>query len=386
MISNGTDKLLSQRLYRKNQIDEIPWSLNHYLANYVAPLMQNGTLPYFANIKSEVAVLQVNDILMPLTVNNSEYDNCYVCSPYTTYVSYLLEELKHIHQPILRFLLTKFIKLKGKIFKLTHINKIVYINNWMLSTNLYENKIEKYIPQLTDFILQNFNSHAISFRSLNHFTNKGILESCRKRGFLAIPSRIVYISDCRSKECFRTRDLKQDLRDLKKTNYIQVSHDGITKEDYARIVDLYNMLYIDKYSDKNVQFTIEFIELCHQNNLLMMRGLRDTNGVLVGIIGSFVRDGVLTTPLLGYDLFLPQDTGLYRLLSAMIQLLASENDAICNNSSGVGKFKRLRGAKPHIEYSLVYIKHLNLWRRLPWYLLNIITNKMIAPFVKKKEL
>lgn len=374
------------KLYTKKNIHLVEWShKNDYQRDYLTSIIINSCENYFTNVQSEVCLLQLNDSFIPITINDKEYDNCYVCSPYTTYVTYLLEELIHICSKPLRNLLTLLIKLHGKFLKLTRINKIVFVNNWMLSTNLYDAHLQHFVPEITHFLIQNFPDQAIGFRSLNKMTNDELIINLKKNQYIKIPSRIVYISDCRTHLYLNSRDIKKDLRQLRNTSFKIIDHDDITPLDYPRIIMLYNELYLKKYSYQNVQFTISFIELCHQKKLLIMKGLRNQKGILVGIIGSFVRHNVLTTPLLGYDLTLPKKEGVYRLLSAMIQELSAEHHAICNNSAGAGNFKKLRGASPTIEYTMLYTKHLRWWRKLPWYILKVLL-AMAVPFVKKREL
>lgn len=388
MTSNGmVDMSERVRLITKDDLQHVDWGdNNHYQREFLTAILETNTKEYFTNIETDTLILQADTIFMPVTVNNAEYNNCYVCSPFTAYVSYLLDELILIESAAIRWILSLFVKTQGVFLKKTKINKIVHVNNWLLSTNLYDDHVNKYLPEITKLLIEKFPDHAIAFRSLNENTNQTLLTSCKDNYYTELPSRIVYISNGRTKDFLKSRDMKQDIKDLNSSIHNISHHDDITERDYKRIVQLYNMLYIDKYSDKNVQFTEKFISLCHRKKLLIMNGLRNSDGELIGIMGSFIRNGVLTTPLLGYDLTLPTQQGLYRLLSAMIQLLAIDNSAICNNSSGVGKFKRLRGAIPYTEYSMIYLKHLSWWRRLPWHYLRFLTIKIIAPFVRRNEL
>ncbi|WP_374016341.1 hypothetical protein ABU162_18735 [Paenibacillus thiaminolyticus] len=72
----------------------------------------------------------------------------------------------------------------------------------------------------------------------------------------------------------------------------------------------------------------------------------------------FCRDGVMTTMLFGYDTALPQELGLYRMLSAALLELARENGDLLHESSGAAQFKRNRGARADIGYSAVFCDHL----------------------------
>ena len=117
-----------------------------------------------------------------------------------------------------------------------------------------------------------------------------------------------------------------------------------------------------------------------------MQGLRHPDGHLDGIIGYVKRNGAITFPLVGYDTSLPQNIGLYRMLSALMLKHAHENDLLLHMSSGASHFKRLRGGKPHIEYSAIFTKHLPLYRRLPWHIIRAIMVYIGVPIVRKYKL
>ena len=146
-----------------------------------------------------------------------------------------------------------------------------------------------------------------------------------------------------------------------------------------RIVELYEMLYLEKYSKINPQFTSLFVLNCLLNKTITIKLLingsspiptgtkldhgHDNNDIFVlksistihGVIGFWNRGGILTTPLLGYDMKLPQKVGIYRLLSLEIMKTGREKNLLVNASGGVGDFKRKRGAQTFIEFNGVLL-------------------------------
>ena len=54
---------------------------------------------------------------LPVTINNTEYQNSYVCSLYTALIPYCLEELHKLKSPILRRFFGLFIPLLEKKLK-----------------------------------------------------------------------------------------------------------------------------------------------------------------------------------------------------------------------------------------------------------------------------
>ena len=154
-------------------------------------------------------------------------------------------------------------------------------------------------------------------------------------------------------------------------------------EDLARSVDLYNMLYLEKYSYYNPQFTFEFMKLARDEGILHMLALR-RDGPINAVIGFFIRNGAMTLPLLGYDTSLPQTEGLYRLLTQLKIQEGLRRNLLIHSSSGVGKFKKARGGKSVIEYNAVYHNHLPAWRQRPWKLIKAIS-KYAIPYFQKME-
>ena len=203
---------------------------------------------------------------------------------------------------------------------------------------------------------------------------------------MLVASRQVYIFDSSLCDFKRRNNTNNDRRALMKGKYKLVMHEQITKEDYPVILELYNKLYLEKYSQHNPQYSEKLIEYWHKNQLLTMFGLRDQAGVLQGIIGIFESEKVITAPLVGYNTHLTSENALYRILIYLI-LDYSEKSGLCLNlSSGASGFKLLRGGQPFIEYSAIYINHLPLYRRILWKTIRVVLNWLFVPILKRYKL
>jgi len=156
---------------------------------------------------------------------------------------------------------------------------------------------------------------------------------------------------------------------------------ALTDGELDRCRELYNRLYLEKYSYYNPQFTEAFLRLARDEGVLHLRALR-RDGRIDGVMGFFVRNGLMTQPLFGYDTELPMDEGLYRLLTLITLQEGQARNLLVHASGGVGKFKKLRGGKSVIEYNAVYDRHLPVHRRLPWSILQRISAAAIPVFQK----
>ena len=87
---------------------------------------------------------------------------------------------------------------------------------------------------------------------------------------------------------------------IKKHGYTVVDAEAITDEDVLRIVELYNALYLQKYSLCNPMFNEHFIKLALLQKNLHLVAIKKGRQI-DAILGYFCCNGVMTTPLFGYD-------------------------------------------------------------------------------------
>ncbi len=377
---------MTEVLYSPQQLINLSWpDTCQYQQAYLLPF-SSGAQRFIANVATQMQVLRIGEHFFPVTVNDSEYESSYVCSPYTACISYAKEELSKLHNKPLETGLKLLITAVGKLLRAVQINKVVSVNNWLLSTNLYPDWQGAEIQSITQLLTQQFPEHSIMFRSLNHHSNAALLKAFKAAGYHLLPSRQVYLFDKQRSDYWQYKNTRCDFALLDKTPYTVVDHDDITMVDYPRIVMLYKQLYLDKYSYHNPQFTVECIQLWHQQKLLYMQGLRNSNGLLDGIVGCFERNMITTAPLVGYDTQLPRQLGLYRMLMALVIKRAYNHDLMLNLSSGASQFKRLRGGMPEIEYSAVYTAHLSTPRKAVWKILESLLTHIGVPLMKKYQL
>ncbi|MFC3798985.1 GNAT family N-acetyltransferase [Cohnella sp. GCM10012308] len=384
---------LSVVFYDSTNIEDCPWPdtvYGRYARRYLLPIIKSGSEAYVGNVRTRLLVMSVDGIPVPVTVNDAEYANSYVCSPYTHYVSYARQELSLLRNRALIVALSAVLTGIGGLLKATRFNRIVHVNNWLLSTNLYPALSDEQWSAALDRLIRAFPGHAIAFRSLNVSLNAREMHLLRGRRCRLVPSRQIYLLRTGDPEFANAKArwlLKRDRALAEKHGYHAVGPADIVPADIPRIAELYKMLYLDKYSLYNPQFTARFYEQALAEGTLELHGYRDvTTGRLEAILGFYAREGAMTTPLFGYDTSRPQAHGLYRMLSALLIGIARERGLLLHESSGAAQFKRNRGAVADIEYTALYDRHLPAWRRGSWSALEGLLGKIGVPLMQKYKL
>ncbi|GAA3517177.1 hypothetical protein GCM10022393_34070 [Aquimarina addita] len=339
------------------------------------------------NVTTKLKIIQVSPtIYFPVTINDTEWNTSFVCSPYTAYIHYAKDEIKRkIKNPLVRSPLLFIIFLISKWFKKGLLNKNVHVNNFLLSTNPYPVWDGATIKQITTFIKKEFPEHAIIFRSLNQYQHTHLLGVFKQENYTLIGSRQVYIFDLPYTDWLQRKNNKLDNKLIKKKELTFIDHTGMAVY-LDQALSLYNDLYLKKYSTYNPQFTLRYFEHCYKENMILFQGYKDENNQLKAFSGLFILDQTITSPLVGYDTKAPQKEGLYIHAAQLAILHKFKSGLLANLSSGASGFKRFRGGVASIEYSAIYIKHLPRKRRVIWKLLAIISNKIGVPIIRKYKL
>lgn len=379
------------RFYDRNSFEDMDWPNTgdgRYARAYLEPLMLQGTRGFMINVSTNLLIARIDDLVLPLTVNEAEYENSYVCSPYTHYVRYAKQELILLQKPLLEKGLSALLSVVGWGMRHSQINKVVHVNNWLFSTNLYPAMSGEQAVCLLAAVRERYPEHAVVFRSLCPGLHSDLTEELKQAGCQLIPSRQIYLYQPNDPNFGNAKSrwlLKRDYELLAKHGYEFVSEANLTEEDIPRIAELYKLLYLEKYSYDNPQFSEQFIATAKASGALALYGLRK-EGRIDAVMGYFCRNGVMTTPLFGYDTALPQSIGLYRMLSACLIRQARENGHLLHESAGAAQFKRNRGAVPNFEYSAVYERHLPMSRRWCWLLLERLLNRVGVPLMRRMKL
>ena len=384
--SGATHPLQTPELFTRENILTLqfpPTADGDYARRYLIPMMTDDPQKYIRNIhNTQLMAVKIDDVILPITITDFHSQNTYTVSPYSHYVSYGgLEEVKHLNSPLAEVVVKAMMKPVGWYFRYSELDKVVFVNNYLLSTNLYPSVNSDQLSAVSEALISQFPDRAIIFRSVDQKKNPHIYQTLEELGYDLMLSRQVWYME--PVAALKTRQCKEDVRVLKKAGYDVVNGKDLSDDELHRAVQLYELLYLQKYSYYNPQFTFDFLKLARDEETLHIYGLKK-DGQLNAIMGFFVRNGAMTQPLFGYDTSLPLEEGLYRLLTLVTLQEGVKRGLLVHASGGVGKFKKVRGGESVTEYNAVYTKHLPRKRQLPWKLIQAVS-KAAIPYFKKMD-
>ncbi|QVL57794.1 MAG: hypothetical protein KFB93_01585 [Simkaniaceae bacterium] len=353
---------------------------------FYCDLFEKGSQAFATNVKTELKLLEIDNLCLPLTVNDSEWENSYVVSPYAI-IPYIEEEMKRHGFKFLKLFFSPILGFAKWLLKTCRVNRVVMVNNHLLSTNLYPDLSNEQVKKIHAYLLEKFSDHAIIFRSLNPYSEKGLMDSLRANNYHFMTNRSIYFYS--HKESLTNGKIRRRIKkdgDLLQQDGIEVmAHEEFSIEDASEVKRLYDLLYLEKYSYQNPQFTEEFFKTAILRKTFTLIGIR-FNGKLIGVIGYFKKNGVMTFPIVGYEISFPQSLGLYRMLTFLMLEEASKLDHIIHMSSGVGEFKRGRGGVQEIESMAIFLKHLSFYRRIPWNIFSFLLNTFGKKIALRRKL
>ncbi|MBI9101654.1 MAG: hypothetical protein JEY99_04525 [Spirochaetales bacterium] len=377
---------MTARIYSLDEFKLIPWPEDaSSVQNWFMPFSENPIQELIRNVQADIFFIHSGNVFLPLTLGHRAESNSYICSPKSHYITYALEEAEKLSPRPLGSFMKGVIRLLGAFLDRGSFEPAVYVNNWLLSTNLYSELKEKEITTIHKLLLNRFDTFPIAFRSVDGSANPLLLNSLAKLGYEPVFSRYVWYQEPDSDKVRRKRSFKLDKQIFDKSGYTLISSEDFRTEDYLRAEVLYNQLYLDKYSPLNPQFTGLYMEKQCLSGALQLRGLV-REGRMDGVFGFYVRHGYGTCPIFGYDIGLPKTTGLYRALSYCWVEEASRLGVKIHASSGAGAFKKHRGAEPALEYNMVYTRHLPRAIQRRWHLLKVLTDRIAVPLIARQEL
>ena len=355
-------------------------------SRYVRGLQDDTTAAMISNVEVQMLLLRQGDRLIPASVSDGRWGGSYVASPHSAYILYAREELDLIDLGWLRLPAMGLIGVADALFRLIGINRVVSIDNWLLSTNLHGRWMGEGVADIRAQLADRFTGHFFCVRSVDRWSNPALVEALVLDGWLLLPSRQIWVTDDMARDWFARNNVQNDRRMLGRSNLQIEDLSVMSDSDADRIAALYKMLYIEKYSALNPLYTARWMQHAMACSLLHFRVARAGDGQIMAVAGFVVRDGVTTNPMLGYDTAQPQSAGLYRIACYIFGDYARSHGLRVNGSAGAAHFKQQRGARSEIEYTAFYVGHLPWWRQWPMRVIAAVMTAVVIPVMKKRML
>ena len=374
--------------YTLEEWNSIQWPQTpqaHKLKTYLSPFYEQGVTNMMHNVHTDIGVLIIDDIALPFSIGARGHRCSYVCSPQSQYVEYAKEELFLLKSNTLKVISCFFIYGLQHVCSWGQLDTVIIINNWLLSTNPYPDLKKDHISTIIEHIQRTYPHHTIMFRSIDLGLRAHMHTMFVEKDFRMILSRRVHILFGNNEHVWKKKDIKKDIRLQHKTPYTHLQHDDLKPSDFERIKELYDKLYIDKYSDLNPQFSVAYLRHLWQEKIWTFTAF-EKEGRIDSVCATFDTGAFQIGPLIGYDTRIPQKEGLYRLAYMDMIAPAQKSQQNVHCSAGVALYKQQRGAESFFEYSAVYIDHLPWYRRLPWKLIQIIMDKFVQPMMLQNNL
>lgn len=353
---------------------------------YIEGIARGGVTAMVSNVATRWLALRSGTRVLPVTVNDGETGGSYVTLPHSAYALYARAELDLVDTGRMRPLLKPLIAVADRLMRWGRINRIVHVDNWLLSTNLHGGWDGADLPAIRALIVQRFPDHGVAIRSLDPWSCPALLDATRRDGWLLLPSRQIWVTGDLERDWMPRRTRKGDVELLETSGLTLDRFETMAEADAERIAELYHMLYIGKYSPLNPVFTPAYVRMTWAEKILTYRGLRDARGSLLAVAGSLVRGDILTPPVVGYDTHRPIEQGLYRFATLLFTRTAQELGVRLNGSAGAPQFKRNRGATGVIEYMAVHAAHLPWRRRAVFALMRWVLDRIAVPMMKRQGL
>lgn len=325
-----------------------------------SPIVEHGIPWCAANIHADASWIDTPSGRWRVAVTSPCDRNCYVVSATAQYFDYAREETRRLASPVLRTIARwSFTPLAPM---LRALDPIVVLDALPVSTVLHPTRSRREWDDALACARLAYPQRPVVVRSLDPVTSAETIGHLLSNGLHLVPSRIVFHQDPRSTAFWRIRNIRHDVA---LAEHAPMESRRMLADDAPRIAELYWQLYGEKHSTLNPRFSVPWLAHGISAGVLRGSGLIHDGRVAAAYLSYTVHD-IMTNPVFGYDITLPQSLGLYRRLSLRALQDARENRLRLHASSGAPGFKQSRGGVPALEYHAVDLRTVRGAQRVAW--------------------
>lgn len=333
-------------------------------AQVMSALSAHGAQTYIANARSHPMLITDGSLDLPVLREDGAIGDSYVASPHSAYVLYARDEIDIMQfSGVQRWGSRAVLAVLSQWLKAAQINRVVHLDNWLLSTSLHGEWRGEGLPAMRTVLVDRLPDHIPIVRCVDDWSCPQLLSALRADGWTLLPARQIWVTDDLARDWKPRSHVKSDRRALRRSALAVEELTQVSLTDAERIADLYGQLYLGRYSALNPVYTPAFVELAARSGMLKYRVARGASGEIMAVAGMRIASDIVTVPMLGYDTTRPQSEALYRIASLLSSEWALEHGLRHHGSAGAGTFKSNRGARGQIEYMALYTAHLNVTRR-----------------------
>ncbi|HEX8238835.1 MAG TPA: hypothetical protein VF574_03745 [Allosphingosinicella sp.] len=350
-------------------------------AGMLREMAGHGATAMVSNVSCRLSAMDVAGRTMPVTVDDGAIGGSYVCSPHSAYVLYARTELDLLDFGWLSGPSRAALAALGLLLRAARINRIVHLDNWLLSTNLHDGWRGEGVTAARRALAGAHPDHLLGIRSVDDWSSPGLCQALVADGWILVPSRQIWVVDDLASDWTRRSDYANDRRLVARSPLLLADLERVEAADAGRIAELYAMLYLGKYSALNPALTPRFIEASARSGMISYRVARDEAGTIMAVAGMWERGGTMTAPVVGYDTARPKREGLYRIATWMFMERALQSGWRLHGSAGAAHFKRMRGARGVIEWNAYHAAHLSPARRGAVEALGFALSRLVVPMM-----
>lgn len=347
----------------------------------IAMQQQSLIANWYADLQSVV----INDGMLPVAIGRAAAGQTYLASPQHGFIDYARDECDQLSDASAQRWAKVGLSIVEPWFRALHLDESVSINAWGVSTHLYPEWSDKTLIELRDRLVVEHPRRALWLRTLHEGYDAPLIETAQQQGWQLWPSRVVYGFDWKtSGRWMKQRNNQIDQKLLQKTTLTPLFPQDFNDSHAQAMAQLYQQLYVEKHSRWNAHYTPAYFQHAIEHQWLSFYGFADEQRRLVAFIGVFAQEGVMTTPMLGYDTSLPTELALYRLLMARVLRQSIEQQAYLNLGAGSANFKRMRGGIAHMEWHAFYAKHLPKWQSVAMQMTGKLMKRYVPSFLAQQ--
>lgn len=361
------------------RFEDIPFEevTTEYIHRDYLKYMMRGIERGIRNVHAVVHVLLLDGQLIPFSVKSGLYKDSWIHSLTAQYIDEMASELERMALPkLLNSAALTLLSTGRLVFKMTREQTVTVLPSFM-STTLYDQSLP--VEAVTRQLTARYPRHAIIFRTVNE-RQQPLLGQLQSAQYQLLISRAVYLFDPQESHSKNERkDLKKDMKRLKKSHYTVTSE--LADDDFTRLVELYEQVYLEKYSVYNPHYTATFFKFLYEHLPLKWFVIKDGDQI-ISFMAVQQAGRWLFPAYFGMDQSIK---GLYFMTSGLLYDMAMEQQLFINNSAGAKDYKLARGSRPTLEHHALYIRHLPLMQRLSYQLLFKVMNPLGTYLLKKLQ-